>query len=137
MADNKDFLLGNKARELLCYTKHATKVVSDDASRRDVRMILYKIAQLEDIREVQKVCGEAVQMIDRSSREGFTKSNFRLYGEDMRVIAKASCAISSRPTIRTLLPSQGPASERSTMCWTTAHFCWNIFSSASMRRSST
>ena len=54
MADNKDFLLGNKARELLCYTKHATKVVSDDASRRDVRMILHKIAQLEDIREVQK-----------------------------------------------------------------------------------
>lgn len=33
MADNKDFLLGNKARELLCYTKHATKIVSDDASR--------------------------------------------------------------------------------------------------------
>lgn len=89
MADNKDFLLGNKARELLCYTKHATRVVSDDASRRDVRMILHKIAQLEDIREVQKVCGEAVQMIDRSSREGFTKSNFRLYGEDMRVIAKS------------------------------------------------
>ena len=89
MADNKDFLLGNKARELLCYTKHATKVVSDDANRRDVRMILHKIAQLEDIREVQKVCGEAVQMIDRSSREGFTKSNFRLYGEDMRVIAKS------------------------------------------------
>ena len=88
MADNKDFLLGNKARELLCYTKHATKVVSDDASRRDVRMILYKIAQLEDIREVQKVCGEAVQMIDRG-REGFTKSNFHLYGEDMRVIAKS------------------------------------------------
>ena len=74
---------------MLCYTKHATKVVSDDASRRDVRMILNKIAQLEDIREVQKVCGEAVQMIDRSSREGFTKSNFRLYGEDMRVIAKS------------------------------------------------
>lgn len=41
MADNKDFLLGNKARELLCYTKHATKIVSDDASRRDVRMILH------------------------------------------------------------------------------------------------
>ena len=44
MADNKDFLLGNKARELLCYTKHATKIVSDDASLRDVRMILHKIA---------------------------------------------------------------------------------------------
>lgn len=137
MADNKDFLLGNKARELLCYTKHATKIVSDDASRRDVRMILHKIAQLEDIREVQKVCGEAVQMIDRSSREGFTKSNFRLYGEDMRVIAKSILRNILSANNQNFAAEPRAASERSTMCWTTAHFCWNIFSSASMRRSST
>ena len=55
----------------------------------DLQIILRNIVELEDIREVQKVCGEAVQMVDRSSREGFTKSNFRLYGEDMRVIAKS------------------------------------------------
>ena len=73
MADNKDFLLGNKARELLCYTKHATKIVSDDASRRDVRMILHKIAQLEDIREVQKVCGEADQVQSQGMEGGIPK----------------------------------------------------------------
>lgn len=89
MADNKDFLLGNKARELLRYTKSATKIVSDDVSRRDARAILRKIAQLDDIRDVKTVCGESLHIIDQNDREGFTKANYRLYGEDMRDIAKA------------------------------------------------
>lgn len=89
MADNKDFLLGNKARELLKYTKHATKIVSDDISRRDARAIFHKIAQLDDVRQIRAVCNEAVQVIDRTGKEGFTKANFRLYGEDMRQIAKS------------------------------------------------
>ena len=30
----KEFLLGNRARELLKYTKHSTRVVSDDVSQK-------------------------------------------------------------------------------------------------------
>lgn len=85
----KEFLLANKSRELLKYTKHKTKIVSDDISRRDARAIFHKIAQLDDIRQVRAVCEEAVQIIDRSGKEGFTKANFRLYGDDMRQIAKS------------------------------------------------
>ena len=87
MAD-KEFLLGVKARELLKYTKQATKVVSDDISPQDVRAILHKVAALEDIRDAREVCSQAINAIDRKRKEGFTKSTFRLYGQDMRDIAK-------------------------------------------------
>lgn len=84
----KEFLLGVKARELLKYTKQATKVVSDDISPQDVRAILHKIAALEDIRDAREVCSQAINAVDRKQREGFTKTTFRFYGQDMREIAK-------------------------------------------------
>ena len=84
----KEFLLGVKARELLKYTKQATKVVSDDISPQDVRAILHKIAALEDIRDAREVCSQAINAIDRKQKEGFTKTAFRFYGQDMRDIAK-------------------------------------------------
>jgi hypothetical protein len=84
----KEFLLGVKARELLKYTKQATKVVSDDISPQDVRAILHKIAALEDIRDARAVCSQAINAVDRKQREGFTKTTFRFYGRDMREIAK-------------------------------------------------
>lgn len=88
MAD-KDFLLGNKARELLRYTNQATRVVSDDVSPKDVRAIIRRIASVEDIRDVGIVCSEVSHALDTGrDREGFTKSTFRLYGSDMREIAK-------------------------------------------------
>lgn len=88
MAD-KEFLLGNRARELLKYTKQATRVVSDDTvSRKDVRTIIRRIAELDDIRDVKSVCAEVIHVLDTKDKEGFTKSSFRMYGEDMRMIAK-------------------------------------------------
>ena len=84
----KEFLLGVKARELLKYTKQATKVVSDDISPQDVRAILHKIAALEDIRDAREVCSQAINAVDRKQKEGFTKTAFRFYGQDMREIAK-------------------------------------------------
>lgn len=47
----KEYLLGNRARELLRYTNQATRIVSDDVSQRDVRAIIKRIAELDDIRE--------------------------------------------------------------------------------------
>ena len=83
---DKEYLLGNKARELLKYTNQATKVVTDDISQRDVRKIIQQIAALDDIRDVQTVCERIVGHLDR--KEGFTKSFYRCYGEDMRMTAK-------------------------------------------------
>ena len=87
MAD-KEYVLGNKARELLTYTNQATKIVTDDVSRRDVRAILHKIAQLDDIRQVKSVTGELIRALDTKDKQGFTKATYRCYGEDMRMIAK-------------------------------------------------
>ena len=80
---DKEYLLGNKARELLKYTNQATKTVTEDISRKDVRQIFQKIAALDDIRDVQKVCSESIAYLDRTHREGFTKALYRCYGEDM------------------------------------------------------
>lgn len=87
MAD-KEYVLGNNARELLKYTNQATKVVSEDVSQRDVKKILQKVAALDDIREVKAVCGEMVGQLERRDKEGFSKNLYRCYGEDMRMIAK-------------------------------------------------
>lgn len=87
MAD-KEFLLGNRARELLKYTNQVTKIVTDDISVRDVRIIIQKIAALDDIRDVKMVCQEVIGVLDRKDKKGFTKATYRCYGEDMRMIAK-------------------------------------------------
>ena len=87
MAD-KEFLLGNRARELLKYTKQATRVVSGDISKADVRAIITRVAELDDICDVKMVCQEVVHVLDTKDKEGFTKSTFRMYGEDMRETAK-------------------------------------------------
>lgn len=88
MAD-KEYLLGNRARELLIYTNRATRVVTGDVAQKDVRLILQKVAALEDIREVKSTCAQLIGALDKKDREGFTKSTFRDYGQDMRDIAKA------------------------------------------------
>lgn len=84
----KEFLLGVRARELLKYTKQATKIVSEDIDPKDVKAILRRIAALDDIRDVREVCFQTISAIDHSQKEGFTKSTYRFYGEDMRFIAK-------------------------------------------------
>lgn len=60
---DKEYLLGNKARELLKYTNQATKTVTEDISRKDVRQIFQKIAALDDIRDVQKLRRSEIQRI--------------------------------------------------------------------------
>lgn len=87
MAD-KEFLLGNRARELLRYTNQVTKIVTDDISVRDVREIIKKIAALDDIRDVKQVCAQVIGVLDRKNKKGFTKATYRCYGEDIRMIAK-------------------------------------------------
>lgn len=84
----KEYLLGNKARELLKYTNKTTKVISEEIDKRDVKAILQKIAALDDIRDVKSVCYTIIGQLDRKDKEGFTKSMYRCYGEDMRLIAK-------------------------------------------------
>lgn len=84
----KEYLLGNRARELLRYTNQATRIVSDEVSAKDVRAIIRRIAELGDIREVKAVCFETIHAVDVKKKDGFTRSMFKLYGEDMRFIAK-------------------------------------------------
>lgn len=87
MAD-KEYLLGNNARELVKFTNRVTKPISDDVSWRDMRAILKKIAALDDIRDVRMVCGEIVKLYDKKAKEGFSKRDYNDYGKEMRQMAK-------------------------------------------------
>lgn len=69
-------------------TAHLEHIVTDDISRSDARKIIQKVAALEDVRDIQKVCGTAVHALDTRDREGFSKSTFRLYGEGIRLTAR-------------------------------------------------
>lgn len=51
----KEFLLGVKARELLKHTKRETRVVTDDISPQDVRVILHKIAASPSVRQLRRL----------------------------------------------------------------------------------
>lgn len=84
----KEYLLGNRARDLLIYTNQATKISSDDISRGDVKKIIHRIAELEDLQQVKTVCGEMEKVLDTRGPQGFSKNAYRCYGEDMRIIAK-------------------------------------------------
>ena len=84
----KEYLLGNRAMELLRYTNQATRIVSDEVSAKDVRAIIRRIARLGDIRDVKTVCFDSIHVLDVKKKDGFTRSMFKLYGEDMRFIAK-------------------------------------------------
>lgn len=87
MAD-KEYRLGNKAADLLKYTNQATKVVTDDVSLKDVRAILHRIAQMENINDARAFCERSLAYLNSKDKEGFTKATYRCYGEDMRLIAK-------------------------------------------------
>lgn len=87
MAD-KGLLISSKGRDLLSYTRRATRIVTDDISIKDARVLFQRLAALEDIRDVRSVCSGIVEKLDKKKRDGFTKSEYRLFGEDMRMIAK-------------------------------------------------
>lgn len=87
MAD-KEYRLGNKAADLLKYTNQATKVVTDDVSVKDVRAILHRIAQMQNIDDARAFCERSLAYINSKDKEGFTKSTYRCYGEDIRLTAK-------------------------------------------------
>lgn len=88
MAADKQYVLGNNARELLRYTNRITKPRSDEVSASDVRAILKKIAALDDIREVRAVCEATINAVDRKTKEGFSKRAYADYGKDMRQMCK-------------------------------------------------
>lgn len=88
MADGS-FKIAVKARDLLSYTNRLTRIISDDVSIRDVRDMFRQLASASDLGQVHGICNDVVHKLDVRKREGFTKSQYRLYGEDIRQIAKA------------------------------------------------
>lgn len=119
------FKVGANARELLRYTQRATRIVTDDISRSDARKIIQKVAALEDVRDIQKVCGTAVHALDTRDREGFSKSTFRLYGEGIRLTARQILLDAHARITSISRPTTTSALRRLAQSWTAALCCWN------------
>lgn len=87
MAD-KEYVLGNKARELLVYTNRATKPVQKEVPVSDVTDVLKRIAALENVQDVRNVCTATVGRLESTKKEGFSERGYKQYGEEMCSIAK-------------------------------------------------
>lgn len=80
MADNKDFQIGNKAKDLLIYSFQVTKPVSDKSM--ETKDVLTTMLKLKDMKpeEVKSFCETASERLRRSSdKQGFPKSAVHSY----------------------------------------------------------
>lgn len=80
MAENKDFQIGNKAKDLLIYTFKVTKPVGDKSI--EVKDLLATILKLKEMPpdNVQQFCEETADKLKRSAdKQGFPKSTVHTY----------------------------------------------------------
>lgn len=80
MADNKDFQIGNKAKDLLVYSFQVTKPVGDKSM--ETKDVLSTMLKLKDMKpeEVRSFCETASERLRRSSdKQGFPKSTVHSY----------------------------------------------------------
>ncbi len=80
MAENKDFQIGNKAKDLLMYTFKVTKPVGDKSiDTKDLLAIILKIKGMPPD-GVQQFCGETADKLKRNAdKQGFPKSTVHTY----------------------------------------------------------
>lgn len=88
MAENKDFQIGNKAKDLLIYTFKVTKPVGDKSI--DAKGILETILKLKGMPpdSIYQFCDEAADKLKRSvDKQGFPKSTVHTYIKLIRAAA--------------------------------------------------
>ncbi|MCX4355853.1 MAG: hypothetical protein OSJ43_06465 [Oscillospiraceae bacterium] len=80
MAENKDFQIGNKAKDLLIYTFKVTKPVGDKSiDTKDLLAVFLKVKEMPPD-NVTQYCEEIADKLKRSSdKQGFPKSTVHTY----------------------------------------------------------
>lgn len=80
MAENKDFQIGNKAKDLLIYTFKVTKPVGDKSiDTKDLLAVFLKIKEMPPD-NVTQYCEETADKLKKSSdKQGFPKSTVHTY----------------------------------------------------------
>lgn len=88
MADNKEFQIGNKAKDLLVYSINVTKPVSDKSM--ESKDVLSTMLKLKDMKpdEVQAFCASAADTLKKSTdKQGYPKSTVHSYIKIIRETA--------------------------------------------------
>lgn len=88
MADNKDFQIGNKAKDLLIYTYTVTKPVSDKSM--ESKEVLSTMLKLKEMKpdEVKEFCEAAADRLKKSvDKQGYPKSAIHSYIKVIRETA--------------------------------------------------
>ena len=91
MADNKEFQIGNKAKDLLIYSINVTKPVSDKSM--ETKDVLSTMLKLKDMKpdEVQAFCNSTADSLRRSvDKQGYPKSTVHSY---IRIIRETALGI--------------------------------------------
>lgn len=85
----KQYLLGNRAKELLIYTTKTTRPVADNmVNVSEVEVYLKKIAGLQNPQDMENYLNSTIQqMHKRKKKSGFPKSTTFTYVKDLRETA--------------------------------------------------
>lgn len=88
MADNKEFQIGNKAKDLLVYSINVTKPVSDKSMEsKDVLSTMLKLKEMKPD-EVQAFAAASVEKLKKSTdKQGYPKSTVHSYIKVIRETA--------------------------------------------------
>lgn len=80
--------LESKATDLFIFVKKITKIKTNDYKSQELNNLLTKMNLAENINEIKTIITSFQQYSLHKTKKGFSKSHYRLYGEEMRKISQ-------------------------------------------------
>lgn len=89
MLDKKDLIkLESKATDLFIFVRKMTKIKTNDYTSQELNNLLIKMNLAENINEIKTIITSFQQYSLHKTKKGFSKSHYKLYGEEMRKISQ-------------------------------------------------
>lgn len=89
MLDKKDLIkLESKATDLFIFVRKITKIKTNDYKSQELNNLLTKMNLAENINEIKTIITSFQQYSLHRTKKGFSKTHYKLYGEEMRKISQ-------------------------------------------------
>lgn len=89
MLDKKDLIkLESKATDLFIFVRKITKIKTNDYKSQELNNLLTKMNLAENINEIKAIITSFQQYSLHRTKKGFSKTHYKLYGEEMRKISQ-------------------------------------------------
>ena len=89
MLDKKDLIkLESKATDLFIFVRKITKIKTNDYKSQELNNLLTKMNLAENINEIKAIITSFQQYSLHRTKKEFSKTHYKLYGEEMRKISQ-------------------------------------------------